>query len=509
MTYGLINTISPAPRQYEMQIESRQSWDYYYSRPYGGGSAVWAFGPQQWPAWKGPAPTPLPYARILVEEGAKFLFRNGSPQFSVADDPNADAFLQTILRQNNLSAKWVSLAINAANQGAIAAKFSVDMDNPNCPVRISFLAVPTECRVWADPHDASAILLARIQYPIRNLEDGHFYWFREEWTPEHYVRYKDKYAGDRSTPGAHYLAGYWDTMGDDGEWQIETIEANPFGLIPITIIRNRAVHGDPLGTGDCWGGPFRIMDRLALALHGEDRNSQLNSEPSLVFLNAKPANEGPLTPGEPIVLVNENKDGPPADVRLLESQGGARQYTHEAVEKWEQLLYDTVGISRINPENVGNRGNMTRAVFEQLYARTIATSDAKRELWGESGMVPFLKNVLLALSRIGGIKDVMKVDEETAVACEWPQYFQATADDLGIITDRTIKQIREAGLPIDMGAERIARAEKMPQAQIDEMLDHLKAQRQAAAKQNAMAVNADPSEAADIDEASGVNNFTG
>src|SRR6266849_6576142 len=70
----LINTRSPAPNQMECALQSWQSWDYFFSRPY----TTHAFGPRQWPADKGPPPTALPYVNIVCTEGSEFVFRNGN-----------------------------------------------------------------------------------------------------------------------------------------------------------------------------------------------------------------------------------------------------------------------------------------------------------------------------------------------------------------------------------------------------------------------------------------------
>ena len=65
------------------------------------------------------------------------------------------------------------------------------------PVRISFLTVPEECRVWMDPHDQQRVLMARVQYPYREAQTGRWHYFREEWTADTWVTYRPKPAGRR------------------------------------------------------------------------------------------------------------------------------------------------------------------------------------------------------------------------------------------------------------------------------------------------------------------------
>ena len=475
MSNGIINTRSPAPFQQAMALQSWRSLDYYENGPY----PTHAFGPQQWQLDKGPTPTPLPYAQILITEGAEFVFRGGPPVFSVAENAAANDRLQAIIRANNLNAQWVSLAENAANHGAIFAKFSVDMDNKANPVRITFLTMPQECRVWVNPHDHTRILMARIQYPFRDPASGDWMYYREEWTDEFYVKYRPKWAGKSEIGSVFALPDYRNSLGDGDGWEIEQQDANPFGLIPGVVIRNRMAKGNPLGVGDCWR-VFGLIDRIALTMHGEDTSNQLHSDPTLAVSNGELENKDPLQPGE-VFEVKGKKDAGPVKVELLEPSGAAREYSHRDIDKWEELLYKAVGLSRVNPADVTNSGNMTELAFAMTYGRSIATSDSKRELWGNSGMCVFFHALLTALHRLGGVRELAAYDEDAPISVEWPPYFQVTPDDLETITDRTATQVEKGFLPIDRGAERIARAEKIPANEIQTLLAELKAERAAKA----------------------------
>lgn len=510
----LIGTKIAAPRQNEMALASWQSWDYYNGNPY----PAHAFGPKQWPRDKGPLPTALPLCEEIINEGSEFVFRNGAPTFSVPDDPDADALIQDVIRWNRLGELWVPTAIAAANQGALAAKLSVDLDDAECPVRVTFLDVPQECRVWVDPHDRTRILMARVQYPYRDLSDGEWYYYREEWTADLYAVYEPKPAGQAQIANPMLLPGYTVHLGDEGDWHIARLEDNPFGLVPFTVIRNRAVKGNPLGTGDCWR-VFRIVDRIALTMHGEDRANQLHSEPIPVVTNAEIDNEGPLIPGEPISVRNEDREGAPADFKLVEPTGRARVMTQWDIDEWKDHVYRAVGLSRVDPAEVTNKGNMTALAFAMTYARTIATSDLKRELWGRSGMCVFFRNMLVALNRLGGVKEAAKVTESTEVSVEWPPYFEQTDQDKADLTDRTSKQVAVGFLPLERGAERVARAEKIPANEIEDLLKELKARRETVAPKSkgdatdndALEGQMPPSdlaETANVHSATGVNNFT-
>ncbi|HEU4754370.1 MAG TPA: hypothetical protein VFU47_14780, partial [Armatimonadota bacterium] len=223
----LIGTRAPAPRQGEMLAASAESWAYWNERPY----PQFAFGARQWPAEKGPLPTPLPYVQVLITEGAEFVFRNGAPQFSVPPEQaagleGADQWLRRVIETNCLAEQWIALAEHNGNQGALAVKFSVDLEDQERPVRLAFLDVPQQCRVWFDPHDCERMLLARIQYPYRDVASGDWYYYREEWTDDLYVTYVPRRAADRSVSGAEAIPGYLSDLGDSDDWQIDRQEPN-------------------------------------------------------------------------------------------------------------------------------------------------------------------------------------------------------------------------------------------------------------------------------------------
>lgn len=444
---------------------SRVSLDYYHMRPY----PQRAFGPLQWPLDKGPVPTPLPFAAILIDEGAEFVFRGGAPRFTVADSDDANDFLAAVIKSNQLDSRWVPLAKRNGNLGTLAVKWSYDSDNEDRPVQLAFLSVPEECRVWVDPHDQTRILMARVQYPYRDPTDSHWYYFREEWTDDRWVTYEPKHAGDESVTDVTALPGYSNDLGDKGDWVITDESDNPFGVIPITLIKNRAVEGQLLGIGDVWGS-YKLMDRIALTMHGEDKSNQMHSEPNLVITNALLKNDGPLMPNEPIAVSNTNPDGPPADVKLLEPSGNARQYSHLSIEKWLEWLWAQVGMSRVDAATVTNKGNMTRAVFEMLYARTIATSNHKRTAWGEGGLGPMFSRMLTGLARVGAVSVAgisLPAIDRPDVTVTWPDYFEATDQDLEAVTDRTISQVGGGMLSEERGARRIASREGHPPHEVE------------------------------------------
>jgi hypothetical protein len=465
----LINTKTVAPGTFAALQNTWTSFDYYDMRPY----PKHAFGSQQWPLDKGPVPTALPYVKVLVDESAEFTFRGGPPSFTVSENDAANDFLAEVIKRNSLNTRWVSLARRAGNLGTIAVKWSYDADDPRCPVRLAFLSVPEECRVWCDPHDLTRILLARVQYPYRDPNDGRWYYYREEWTDALWVTYKPKFAGESSVQTVAELAGYTASLGDGEGWEIDQQETNAFGVIPVALIKNRAVEGQLLGEGDCWRS-FKLIDRIALTMHGEDRSNQMHSEPIPVTTNARLNNDGPLLPGEPISVENQNKEGPPADMKLLEPHGQAREFSHRTMDRWEELLYAQCGMSRIDPATVTNKGNMTRAVFTMLYGRTIATSDHKRTAWGEGGLGPFFSNMLTGLANVGGVRigDIALPSVDLPdVTVNWPDYFDATDDDLSALTDRTTKQVSAGLLTKPRGARRVALAEGHPPHEVEEIAD--------------------------------------
>ena len=233
-----------------------------------------------------------------------------------------------------------------------------------------------------------------------------------------------------------------------------------------------AVEGSPLGVGDCWGA-FRLIDRIALTMHGEDRSNQQHTEPREVYKNAQVNNTGPTLPGEPITISNTNPDGPPADYALVEPTGAAREYSYRSIDKWEELLYKAVGLSRLDPATLTNKGNMTRLALMTAYARTVATSDLKRVNYGEAGLSVFFRTLLVGISRTGAFGELGDVDEMIEVPCQWQDYFSPTDADLTDLTNRTVTQVKNNLLPAPRAATRLATAEGIPPAEHDDLLAEL------------------------------------
>lgn len=470
---ALINTVSPSPRQAELLLSSWQAWDYYNNRPY----PRHAFGPEQWSLDQGPIPTALPLPQILIEEGAGFIFRNGGPLWSVAEDDNADELLQEILSQNKVDSQYIPTAEANGNQGAMACKFSIDANDPDCPVRISWLSVPQECRVWVDAHDINRILMARIQYPYRDQSDGKWYYHREEWTDDWFVTYKPRFAGASTIGAISDIPGYSMNLGDLGDgtgaWEIDTKEANDFGVIPVGVVPNRRVKGNPLGVGDLWR-LYPLIDRIARTMHGEDSANQLHSDPTKVALNARIDNTGPPAPGEILVINKDSETGPPPDLKMLEPHGRARAFSFQSIDTWKGLLYDASGLSLVDESVIGNKGNLTSLALSMIYSKTISTTDRKRQLWAD-GFGDFLRRMLVGLRNLGGFARSEKVHDDLTVSCAWPDYFASTDSDKATVTDRTVKQVDKGLLTPERGAERVAVAEGMPKSEVATLLLELKA----------------------------------
>jgi hypothetical protein len=467
-----------------MRERSAESYDYYHLAPY----PRWAFGRQQWPLTRGPVPTAVAVPHNVVAEGANFLFRGGPPTFSVTNPEGtktaaidaADAYLKQIIRRNRLGEKWASLAEACANQGAIAAKFCYDADNEACPVRISFLDIPNQCRVWCDPHDATAIVFARIQYPYRDPSSGDWYYFREEWTADTHVTYRPLRAGSAAIASCEDIPGYSDHMGDGGgadgaPWQEDTRETNPFGVIPVTVIRNKRIQGNPLGEGDLWR-LFRLIDRIALTLHDSDRWNQINSRPIVAVINNDTEDEDDILPGETLRIRSDNPSAPPVDAKLIEPMGYARQWVGEYVDRIETMAWEAAGYNKIDLAAMSNKGAWTQLAFEATFNKTIATTERKRELWGNSGLCIFFDNLLTGLSRIGGIKELAGYSDDTDVAVVWPKLFTVTPQDLGEMTTRTVTQVASKFLTAERGARRIAAAEGLADKDVDALIQELEQQ---------------------------------
>lgn len=477
---SLINTKFFPPYFTTIRQLALEAQAYHMMRPY----PYWQFAD-----WKvedrGVLPRCLPLANYIVTKSAKWLF--GKPvEIHVKEADKYEKFIRQAWQENRMPTDMVAAAERGGTDGGVVLKWSYDEKSLVCPLRFQILSVVNECRLFYDPHDRNDLLMARIQYPITNPKDGEMYLYREEWTDEYEVHYKPQRmttsnimrGGNYPSPIGQVPVIYGTKQEPDlyDRWDITSQTPNKFGLIPLHHIRN-AEALMTYGKGDLWtdltGGMFRILDRINLTYTGMDRSNQLYSEPTIVFIDAKLGTDitnRTIQPGSNANIKSDEGMGPTggkqAQAILLESDGGMREHVRTYARDLYQYLLDKVGAVMVDTSEVGNKGNLTRAVLEQLYAPLIETTDQKRRTYGDDGIAVFLERVACGLKNIGakmaGVESIDPAKHETYdVQLRWSEYFPLD-DDGKMVRFTRVSQEADAGyLPSETAIEAVLQMEEV------------------------------------------------
>jgi hypothetical protein len=356
---------------------------------------------------RGPMPRCLPIAKSIVRRGARWLFGD-APRVYCPENTVLESFVRDAWRGNRLDSRLVAIAENAALDGGVVLKFSYDPAD-RCPLSIQSLSLTDEARLYYHPHDCRKLLMARVQYPYFDADDGKTYWYREEWTDEEEVCYRpvpnDLMFGSRETT---FLSGSQPLLSQDMAdvyegWQIDKRQPNPFGVIPMTAVKNIETD-DVWGSGDLWD-LYRVLDRVHLTYHLMDRSNQFDSEINPLFIDLKLEEqdiERPVQPGQPLDLKSDGaEDGRQGKVDFRPTGNNLRPAMMEYARELKTQVLEAASSSSVDQSEITNKGNLTTAVLEQLYWPQIVATKEKRKTFGEDGLAPFFALVAEGLTNAG------------------------------------------------------------------------------------------------------------
>lgn len=450
-----MKALSPSPRQRQMI----RAWRYYDGTAYDPSYARQFPHPfQEWDeVQNGPRPTVQKLPKRLIEIGAQFLFSE-PPRFSAVDSDEEEKentlqdFIDDVLTMNVMAGKWLTEARACAVEGGTVFKFAWTPDNLRRPVSVQTLS-PADVTFLRDDLDADRILSARVQFKFFSVADDKWYLFREDWTPDIWIQY-ELLETNSNDDAAALRAGL-----RQGEWPIKKRQANPFGVIPLTPIHNRIVKGDTEGVGDFWD-VFPELDAYNYKMWLEHRSDQLDADRILVILNDDTF-DGAIKPGMGLKIRGQD-----ADAKWLESGNNIRPDLKISKDDLRKMIFDSVGVDDVDPATITNKGNLTRAVWEMVYGKTIKSTLEKRAYWGQAGLEIFWENLLVGLARLPdaksqfpALKKVKPDDFETYdVQLQWPDLFRSPPDEVGLILNNLNLSVTSGYLTPDRAVEISARA---------------------------------------------------
>ena len=472
------------------QRQSIRAWRYFegtaYDSEYG---TQFAHPFVEWDETeKGRRPAVQPLPKRIVEIGAQFLF--GLPPHFQCSTDDLQTFLDDVLQMNRMHEKWLPEARAAAVEGGTVLKFAWTPTNAKRPVSIQTYS-PHEVTFQRDEMDADLVLSATINLKFFSPQDDCWYLYREYWDTERLIIYKKlktEQDGDAGAIGRGFV---------NGNWPIDRQERNPFGLVPLTLIRNQVRKHDPCGYGDYWdSNVYHLFDDYNLFCWLERHSNQIDGNPILAVLNDQTF-DGGYAPGDVLKLTGEG-----VDAKFLIPGNNIREWIDKSKADTAKQIYNAVGYDDVDPATITNKGNLTRAVWEMVYAKTIKSTAEKQALWGEGGLCVFFENLLegLALlpdarSKYPALKAIKPADATSFdVQAQWPDLFDITPEERTAVLSDLNVSVASGYLTVDRA---VAEAAKVWHIQdVTELLEELSAKHDLLEQQDQAAADMMVNEAA-------------
>ncbi len=467
------------------QRQAIRAWRYYDGTAYNP-----AYGrqfPHPYTEWDevqmGPRPLIRPLAKRIADNSAQFLFGE-PPQIVVGDGSEAYKGLQELVDQviaaNGLDEQWLPEARAAAIEGGTVFKFAWTPQVPKRPVAVMSHA-PYHVTWQRDVLDAGIVRGVRLRFEYCD-GDGQWWLYQEEWTPELHVTYAPLKL--RSTAQG---LDYTETLKllVNGQWPGRTVNPNPFGLLPFTGIVNKAVKGSTEGVGDYWD-LFPAMDQYNHTCWLEHHSNQIDGDPLTAILNAD--YDGRLLPGEIVKL-----SGADADIKRLNPENNLREHIAAFGAALKRDIYQAASSSDADAQEVTNKGNLTRAVWQFIFADELAKLKEKRRHWGPNGLEAFFEGMLLGLSRLEdarrmypALATVREADPDSySVSVRFGELFRPTPEERKEVIADAAQSVNAGFLTRERAAKLVAQAWEIQDVsalleELKEQMERLEAQEQAA-----------------------------
>lgn len=446
---ALIGTKTMPAGLQSLRAASQEAWAYHRGNPY----PLYHF--RNWMTEdRGPLPRCLPIAKSIVRRSAKFLF--GKPLRLNSANEAWEVFVRKAWDDNQMPARLVAVAEKAGLESGVVLKYAYD-EAAAVPLTFQTLSIVDQVRLYADPHDRTRVLMARVQYSYFDAVLGRTFWYREEWTADHEVHYKPLDPGDFANTG---IAKF---NPDTSElWVEESREPNPFGVIPLVYIKN-------IETDEIFGrleldDLYRVLDNIHLTYHLMNRSNQFDAETNPIFIDAdldKLDIDKPLQPGQPLDI--QTAEGAQSQARVAFPDGGnaLRPAMMEYAKDLRQQVLSAAGSVDIDQGDVSHIGNLTNAVLAQMYLPLIETTDEKRKSWGDAGLCRFFAAAALGLVNAGvGSLGINPADPDTyAVTVQWPPYFPLSEDEMTAKVTRMSLEEEAGYLPHKNAVEEVTEME--------------------------------------------------
>ena len=351
--------------------------------------------------------------RIVVDDSVALLFSEAHFPSIITSDARLTRIFADLARETRLN----QVMTEAALRGSIG---SVAIIMRILKSRIVFNVLDTiYLQPSFDPLEPGTLVSVTERYKVSGadlLTQGYptsdpevDYWFERKWD---------------SIGEYWYLPYPTDQEASARQLDLSRTTEHRLGFVPIVWIRN--LPGGDTVDGSCtFKAAIDTSIEIDYQLSQAGRGLKYSSDPTLII--KEPASpDGDLIKSAGNALVVSEK----GDAKLLEIGGTAASAVIDYVKVLREFALESIHGNRADASRL-TAATSGRAI-EMMQQGLISLADNLRVSYGEAGLIPLLRMVLLASRkyrlRIGGeFHDSLA--EEVQISLKWPGWYAATADD--------------------------------------------------------------------------------
>lgn len=320
----------------------------------------------------------LPLPRRIVDTSAAFLFGR-TPRISCPASPELTRWVNRIWHANDMQSQLVAMARRGGIDGKVALSFACNPQDATNPFPISIL--PKSCfHEKYDDLDRRRLLSLTIRFQFVGGEDGLAYYYREDWTPDEWVLYNPLPAGRARSER------YETEMG----WTIRERRPNPFGFIPVVVIRNLIDAEDPATGISDLDGLYELFDRINITYDQWDESNAISAR-RIYFGKKLTAERLDLRPGD---VVTGNMD----DSDLKAVSGGESVYValKDYAQRLEHHVLSAARSTELDAGRMQAMNNLSSVALKMLHIDLLMLTEEKRLNYGANGVEKFLELLVRA-----------------------------------------------------------------------------------------------------------------
>lgn len=472
----MIGTDKYPPFFREMRDAARMATAYHNLTPYP------LYGLKEWVnEERGPLPRCLPLPRWIVDQGAAWLF--GRPlSFRCDEDEKFAETINDCWAKSRMASKSVNAALIGGQAGGVLVGFSLDI-NAECPITLSHYHPFEQARIYFDSQNSGELAGVRLQYPFYDNTKGQWFWHRQDWTKDEIGEYEPMPMPGSVGQNVRDPYSYSEAV-DKENWPDPKVKPNPMGVLPFVYIRNTD-YGGLYGEGDLWRY-FQLIDLYNCTLDLENKDNQKRVDPETAYIDLQgEAMDDDVEAGPGAVNSLRSTKDKQGKIEIIEAQGQVREHIREFGEGVRRSILESCGRVHLGPEEITNRGNLTRAVMDQLYQPIIRATEAKRVLYGEDGYCKVFELAYAGLKKLG--KGNLS-NKEVDVQIIWPDFFPMQTADKQELSSYLIQLVEKGAMTQAKFIETIASVEGIQD------LDQFKKDLAVQAKEQARAAQKDAEE---------------